>query len=72
MGGLSIWHWLIVLILLAIYAVPTVIAFKRNHAHKWLVLVVSLLTLIGWIIALIWAIVGKPKAANEIDGRVFE
>lgn len=72
MGSLSIWHWLIVLMLLAIYAVPTAIAFKRNHAHKWLVLVVSLLTLVGWIIALIWAIVGEPKETSEVDNRVFE
>jgi type VI protein secretion system component VasK len=41
-----------------IYFIPTFVAFKRNHPNRLLILVLNLLvgsTLIGWIIALIWA-----------------
>ena len=74
MGGLSIWHWIIVIVILPISFAPTIVAFARKHDQKWLVLVLNLVTGwtgIGWIAALIWAIVGKPKQPAEELGETF-
>lgn len=41
---------------------PMLIAFGRGHQHRWAILLVQLffgLTVIGWIIALVWAVTGK-------------
>lgn len=57
--GLSLWQILIIVVMLAFQAVPAFIAFRRMHTRKWLVLLVSFLTIIGWIIALIWALNGE-------------
>lgn len=43
--------------------IPTIIAFRRKHPHRWLILVLNVLfsaTGIGWIIALIWSLNSLP------------
>mgnify|MGYP002677113770 CR=1 FL=1 len=58
MGGSSIFHWIVLLLLLAVYFIPTYVAYKRNHRNKVPILVVNILfgwTLIGWGGALAWA-----------------
>jgi len=58
---LLVWVFALIVLTLVIFA-PTIIAFRRRHCHKWLVLLLNLLlggTGIGWIAALIWAIVGE-------------
>jgi len=50
------------LIALVFYFIPTIIALARNHRNKLAIFLVNLffgLSGIGWIITLIWAIVGK-------------
>lgn len=52
------------LILLAIYLIPLIIAHKRDHEHAaWIALINIFFgwTAIGWIGALIWAIVGTTE-----------
>ena len=71
MGGLSIWHWFVIVIILAVDLIPAMIAFKRDHAHKWLVLGLSFLTMIGWIAAMVWAIKGQTKAQTVHDHEAF-
>jgi Superinfection immunity protein len=74
MGGLSIWHWLVLIIILPISFAPTIVAFARKHAQKWLVFALNLVTGwtgIGWIAALVWAIVGKPVVKDEPLGETF-
>lgn len=49
-----------------VYLIPTFIAFARGHRSRYLIFVLNLslgATLIGWIIALIWAmsLVDAPK-----------
>lgn len=55
-----------VLPLLAFHFLPTIIAATR-HAHNfgWILLVNLLLswTVVGWIVALIWAICDTPRPA---------
>ena len=62
MGGLSIWHILIVLIvfpaLVAMAFLPSIIAFARRHQNRAAILVLNIFlgwTFVGWVIALVWA-----------------
>lgn len=51
---------------------PTIIAFRRRHPHRWLILVINLLfsaTGIGWIIALIWAL-NSLHFTDDFHGRL--
>lgn len=53
---------LMFLIVAVIYFLPTYIAIKKNHPHKVPIILINvflgLLWGLGWLIALIWAIVG--------------
>jgi hypothetical protein len=47
------------LVLAFIYAIPTIVAFRRNHPNRWLILVINIAfggTIIGWGVALVWAL----------------
>ena len=73
MGTFTIWHWLIVLILVAIplYFLPGIIAFRRKHRNRVAILVTNIflgLTGIGWVVALIWAF----TADIEVEGGEAE
>ena len=49
---------LIILVLLALYFLPTVVALKRDHPSKGGIIVLNILlgwTFIGWVISLAWA-----------------
>lgn len=67
MGGLSIIHWLIVLVvMLPLYAVPAIIAFARGHRQRVAILLVNVLagwTMIGWLGALVWSLL--PSRSTE-------
>ena len=46
---------------LIIYFIPTIVAVMRHHRNLLAIILVNLFlgwTFIGWIVALIWAIVG--------------
>lgn len=58
-----------ILIVLAILAglvitfIPAIVAYRGDHPHALFVLLICLFcgwTVIGWIVALIWAAVGRP------------
>ena len=49
-----------------IYPLPAIVAFSRHHRNRWVILAINLAfgaTLIGWVIALVWAM-------NKIDAPV--
>lgn len=51
---------------IAVFLLPTVIAFVRGHASKWGIAIVNILfgiTVIGWVFALIWA--SSNNGANQ-------
>jgi hypothetical protein len=55
------------LALLFMYFLPTMIGFLRGASSKWGILILDLFlgwSLIGWVIALIWSVIGKKK--NEL------
>ncbi len=42
-----------------IYILPGVIAYKRDHHYKWVIIAMNLFfgaTAIGWLVALVWAV----------------
>ena len=62
---------------LALYFIPSIIAYVRNHKYRIPIFVLNLLagvTVIGWIAAFIWAFIdskpvfnfGKPTLAQEL------
>ncbi len=54
---------LIVLVLLVIYFIPTIVAGARHHRHFWFIFLLNFLlggTAIGWVAALIWAVLVEP------------
>ena len=68
MGSISIVHWMVLLaITFPIYIAPSLVALGRKHEQLAMVVVINVLlgwTGLGWLIALIWAAVGKSKRAE--------
>lgn len=59
---------------LVVYMLPSIIASIRKAGHDGAILMINLLfgwTVLGWIAALIWAVVEKPRKPYEpvIHGR---
>ena len=55
---------LVLLIALAIIFLPTIIAFNRGHHNRWPIFWLNFflgLTLIGWVVALVWALSRPPE-----------
>ncbi|MCK1389004.1 superinfection immunity protein [Bradyrhizobium sp. 21] len=53
------------LIIGIIYIAPSIVAFRRNHPNRWIILIVNVAfggTIIGWGIAMVWAM----RAAHRI------
>lgn len=61
----------IIVILLIISFIPTYIAFKRGHPNRWLILIINVVfssTIIGWLIALVWALNYAHKSETGSNG----
>jgi hypothetical protein len=62
-----------------IYIIPSIVAFRRNHPNRWIILVINLAfggTIIGWGIALVWAMraahrVGSTSSGGESGLNLF-
>jgi hypothetical protein len=62
-----------------IYILPSIIAFRRNHPNRWIILVINVAfggTIIGWGIALVWAMraahqVGSASSGGESGLNLF-
>lgn len=64
--NINLWVWVVVLVVGTFFVIPTIVAFSRRHRSRWAILVLNLVfgaTLVGWIIALIWAM-------NKVDDPV--
>jgi Superinfection immunity protein len=70
---------IIFLIIGLVYILPSIVAFRRDHPNRWLILVINLAfgsTIIGWGIALAWAIravhrLGSASSGGESGLNVF-
>lgn len=53
------------LVALGIFVIPIVVAFRKNHVYKWIILALTLTSpiLFGvtWLIALIWVLLPQNK-----------
>ena len=72
--GVSIFMFFAGIIGLAIFFVPTIVAFKRSHRNRWVILLLNILgaTVIFWVIALVWSLnkFDDPvKGGHQIDGQ---
>jgi hypothetical protein len=50
---------ILILIALALYLVPSIVATKRQHRNQTAIFLVNILlgwTFIGWVAALVWAV----------------
>ena len=60
---------LVFLFILAIYLIPTIIAFSRGHASKWGIGVLNIIlgwSLVFWVVALIWSLSNKGQSQTTI------
>lgn len=54
--------------LIVFYFAPTILAFGRGHAYRWVIAAVNLVagwTLMGWLICCVWAIWPRERALAE-------
>jgi hypothetical protein len=62
-----------------IYIMPSIVAFRRNHPNRWIILVINVAfggTIIGWGIAMVWAMravhqIGPTSSGGESGLNLF-
>jgi hypothetical protein len=59
---------------LALFLLPSIIAFRRDHAYRWIILAINLVlgcSGLGWIAAFVWAVFPSERSlADPIVGNV--
>ncbi|MBN9603752.1 MAG: superinfection immunity protein [Afipia felis] len=61
----------ILLVFIAIYGAPSFVAFRRHHPNRWLILLINTVfggTIIGWGIAMIWALRAAHRPGSTSSG----
>lgn len=54
-----------------IYIAPSIVAFRRNHPNRWIILVINMAfggTVIGWGVALVWALRAIHRPGSTESG----
>jgi len=64
--GISIWHWLIVLGVLAIVIVPAAHILRRTGFSPWLA-ILYVIPVVGWLFLWIFAYARWPKVDGEAE-----
>ena len=62
----------ILLTVFLIYLIPVVVAHNRNLRHGEMLILFNILagwTLVGWVVSLLWSILGKPSASGNYFAR---
>lgn len=74
-SGGAVWISLLFVVLYFVgYAVPAIIAIRRDHPSKMAIVAVTILlgwTFIGWIIAFVWALTTPAKTAQPVVVQTF-
>jgi hypothetical protein len=63
-SGAGVGSWVALIIVLAIYFLPAIIAMNREHMSAGAIFALNLLvgwTLVGWLFAFIWSLTGNTK-----------
>ena len=53
-----IWWLILLFVIVVIYPIPTIIAFRKKHPNRIPILLVNLFlgwSLIGWVVSIVWA-----------------
>jgi type II secretory pathway pseudopilin PulG len=59
MQNFTILELLLVVLIFALYFLPTLIAFLRQHKNKLAIFLLNLLlgwTVLGWVVSLVWSV----------------
>lgn len=67
-GGQQIIFGVVVGAMIVFYFAPTVLAFGRGHAYRWVIGAVNLVagwTLMGWLVCAVWAVWPRERALAE-------
>lgn len=62
-------EWLLILIVLPLYFLPTIIASTRHHPNAWGIFIVNLVlgwTFLGWVGSLVWAFYSGSKPSPTV------
>jgi hypothetical protein len=62
---------IVFLIIGLVYIAPSIVAFRRNHPNRWIILVINIAfgeTIIGWGIALVWALRAVHRPGSTSSG----
>lgn len=62
---------ILVLIFIAIYFIPCIVAFSRQHPNRWVILIINVLfggTGIGWLGSLVWAFSAVHRSPSGSHG----
>jgi Superinfection immunity protein/Short C-terminal domain len=54
-----------------VYIMPSIVAFRRNHPNRWIILVINVAfggTIIVWGIALVWAMRAAHRVGSSSGG----
>jgi len=60
MQNFTILELLLVILIFALYFLPTLIAFLRQHKNKLAIFLLNLLlgwTVLGWVVSLVWSVI---------------
>ncbi|MBX9453219.1 MAG: superinfection immunity protein [Mesorhizobium sp.] len=64
-------YTVVMAVILALYVIPSIVAFARKHPNRWLILVINIVfggTGIGWLGSLVWAMNAVHKSRTGSDG----
>lgn len=56
---------ILLILIVAIYLLPTLMAFARDHPRRGAIALVNILfgwTLLGWLICFVWALLGSSPS----------
>lgn len=65
-GVPMLYMWLLMIVAIALYFMPSIVAGYRHHNSLFLILVLNILlgwTMLGWIFLIIWAFFGDHYSA---------
>jgi hypothetical protein len=69
-AALGVFLFVVVIIGIFAYFLPAIIAFTRNHDHKWAIFFINLLlgwTVIGYFVPLVWSFASSSKNNQPVN-----
>jgi uncharacterized membrane protein YhaH (DUF805 family) len=64
--GISIFHWLILLIIAAIVAIPAARILRRTGFNPWLA-ILYVIPIVGWVVLWVFAYARWPKVDGDAE-----